>query len=37
VPGNAHDDLAARAGFREFRNQGVPVIVPAADHAGLLM
>jgi hypothetical protein len=36
VPGDAHDHLAAGARLREFRYQGVAVIVPSPLHARFL-
>ena len=36
VTGNLHDGLVAGAAFGKFRNEGVPVIVPAACHLRIL-
>jgi len=36
VPGDAHDHLIAGARLREFRDQGVAVVVPPALYAALL-
>ena len=36
VSGNLHDGLVAGAAFGKFRNEGVPVVVPAARHLRIL-